>query len=110
MTFTGTEYTINACDSATDIVGFAWNAAEFCPRCTLAALGYASTLPVLGNSAALESAIKIYAEEGGFDPRTTDVPQPIFNGEDALDNDGRSRTCASCHESLVEQDDIEESE
>jgi hypothetical protein len=107
MTFNGTEYTINARGHASDIVGFAWNTEEFCPRCTLGALGYASTLPVLGNSAALESAIKIYAEEGGFDSQTTDVPQAIFNGEDALDDDGRSRTCATCHEPLIEQDDIE---
>lgn len=107
MTFTGTEYTINARGHATDIVGFAWNTEEFCPRCTLEALGYATTLPVLGNGAALESAIKIYAEEKKLDPQTTDVPQPIFNGEDAFDEDGRSRTCASCHEPLVEQDGLE---
>lgn len=109
MSFTGSGYEINTHGHATDIVGFAWNADEFCPRCTLGGLGYTTTGPVRGDSPTLESAIRVYAEEGGFDPQTTDVPQPIFNGEDAFFENGRSRTCGTCGEPFIEQDDEETS-
>src|SRR3954470_10607153 len=107
MPFNGTGFTHNYSGSSTDIVGYAWNADLWCPRCTLEALGYATTGPVVGGSASLESAIRVYAEENGLDPRTTDVPQPIFNGEDAvdIDGDGRAHRCCKCHEPLIEVDE-----
>ena len=60
----------------------------------------------------LESEIEIWAAENGLaDMReTTEVPQPIFNGEEAFDNDNRSKICCRCHEQLVEQDEPEEDE
>lgn len=94
---------------ATDVVGYAWNADDWCPRCVLEGMGVATTGPVRPG-AVLESEIAVYAAENGLDPETTDVPQPIFNGEDAVDNDGRSRRCCRCHEPLVETDEEPEEE
>lgn len=109
MVFTGTEYTINACGKSTDVVGYAWRTEEYCPRCTLEAMGMAITGPVRAG-AVLESEIEVWAAENGLtDMReTTEVPQPIFNGEEAVDNDGRAKTCCRCHEQLIEQDEPEE--
>jgi hypothetical protein len=111
MAWNGTTYEINAHGHATDVVGYVWNTEEFCPSCTLKGLGLLTTglpTPLL-----LESQIQIYGLEYGLeedDPRWKDtgvIPQPIFNGEEAYDEDGRARQCASCHEQLVEQDEDE---
>lgn len=109
MAWNGTEYVHAPRGHSTDVVGFSWNTDTYCPRCTLGSLGFATTGPVQGDSPALASAIKVYAEEGGFDPQTTDVPQPITNGEDALrsDGSGKSENCCICHEPLVEVDEVD---
>jgi hypothetical protein len=109
MAWNGTYYEINAHGHATDVVGFAYLADEWCPRCTLGLIGSVSTLPPL--PAIVESEIKLYGTEirdldvAGEDPRWRDsdtIPQPIFNGDDARDNNGRARTCAGCYEPLLE--------
>lgn len=82
---------------ATDVVGFAWNADEFCPRCTLEMLGITTTGPVRPG-AVLESEIETYVVEKGLQIHREDsnvVPQPIFNG-------GHPRHCGRCHEPLIE--------
>lgn len=110
MVFIGTEYTINACGHATDIVGYDWNTEKWCPRCTLDAMGVATTGP-LHYGRSLESEIETYVQENGLEiwrEDSTRVPQPVFNGEDAFDNDGRAERCCRCHERLVEQDEPEE--
>lgn len=93
----------------TDVVGFAYLAEEWCPRCTLGLIGAVATLPP--RPAIVESEIKLYGTEirdldaEGEDPRWRNsgtIPQPIFNGEDARDENGRARTCAGCHEPLLE--------
>jgi hypothetical protein len=111
MPFNGTGFTQSYSGHATDVVGYAWNTEDWCPRCVLGELGFATTGPVRPG-AVLESEIEIYAAENGLDPATTDVPQPIFNGDDALEGDGsgRSRRCCRCHELLVETDEEPEEE
>lgn len=92
---------------ATDVVGYAWNADDWCPPCTFkevieAPLNYASY-----RQDRMEMEIAAYAERNELDIETTECPQPIFNGEDALEGDGsgRSRRCCRCHEPLVETDE-----
>jgi hypothetical protein len=104
MTFTGTDYVYRHGGHATDVVGFAWNADDWCPRCVMEGIGMATTGPVRPG-AVLESEIALWARENGVDSETTDAPQPIFNGEDACDENGRSRRCCKCHEQLIEQDE-----
>jgi hypothetical protein len=110
MPFNGTGFTQHYGGRSTDVVGYAWNTEEWCPRCVLEAMGFATTGPVRPG-AVLESEIEIYAAENGLDRETTDVPQPIFN-DDALrgDSSGRSRRCCRCHEHLVETDEEPEEE
>jgi hypothetical protein len=90
----------------TNVVGFAWRTEDYCPRCTLEAMGMATTGPVR-YGAVLESEIDLWAEENGLTHmrETTEVPQPILDTDDALDNDGRPRTCCRCHEQLIEIDE-----
>ena len=96
----------------TNVVGFAWRTEDYCPRCTLDAMGIATTGPVR-YGATLESEIEIWAAENGLtDMReTTEVPQPVYDtGDDPLEGDGsgRSRRCCQCHEALIETDDEEQ--
>lgn len=94
---------------STDVVGYAWNTEIYCPRCLLEALGFATTGPVVPG-ATLESEIALWAAENGLELYREDsqrVPQPIFNGDDALDNDGRAQRCCRCHEPLIEIDEEE---
>lgn len=95
----------------TNVVGFAWRTEDYCPRCTLEAMGIATTGPVR-YGASLESEIDLWAEENGLSRmrETTEVPQPILDGDDATDNDGRPRRCCRCHEPLIETDEDEEQE
>lgn len=89
---------------ATDVVGYAHEADEFCPRCTLERLGVVTTGPVRPG-ATLESEIETYVVENGLQIHREDsnvVPQPIFNGEDAFEEDSSPRHCGRCHEPLVE--------
>lgn len=90
------------------VVGFAWRTEDYCPRCTLDAMGIATTGPVR-YGATLESEIDLWAAENGLTHmrETTEVPQPILDTDDALDNDGRSRRCCRCHERLIETDEEE---
>lgn len=90
----------------TNVVGFAWRTEDYCPRCTLDAMGMATTGPVR-YGASLESEIDLWAEENGLAHmrETTECPQPILDGDDALNNDGRPRTCCRCHEQLIEIDE-----
>jgi hypothetical protein len=106
MTFNGTGFTHNYSSHSTDIVGYAWRTEEYCPRCTLEAMGTSTTGPVRAG-AVLESEIEIWAAENGLSDmrETTEVPQPIFNSDDAFDNEGRPRTCCRCHEQLVESNE-----
>jgi hypothetical protein len=106
MPFNGTGFTQSYGGHATDVVGFAWNTENWCPRCTLEAMGFATTGPVRVG-AVLESEIAIYAAENGLDPETTDVPQPIFNGGDAVNDNGRPKICCRCQEQLIETDEEE---
>jgi len=96
----------------TNVVGFAWRTEEYCPRCTLDAMGMATTGPVR-YGASLEGEIEIWTAENGLTDmhETTEVPQPIYDtGTDALDDDGRARRCCRCHEPLVETDEDPEEE
>lgn len=96
---------------ATDVVGYAWNTEDWCPRCVLEAMGVATTGPVRPGPV-MESEIEIWAAANGLTHlrETTEVPQPIFNNDDALEGDGsgRSRRCCRCHEPLIETDETEE--
>lgn len=89
------------CGHATDVVGYAWRTEEWCPRDVLEALGFATTGPVRPGEV-LESEIRIWCAENGVDPETTEAPQPIFNSDEAYNDDGKPRTCCVCHETLVE--------
>lgn len=108
MPFNGTGFTQHYGGHSTDVVGYAWNTDDWCPRCTLEAMGMATTGPVRPG-ATLESEIDIWAAENSLTHMrdTTECPQPIFNSDDALDNDGRPRTCCRCHEQLIEVDEEE---
>lgn len=107
MAWNGTEYVHHYGGHATDIVGYAYCADTYCPRCTLALMGSVSTLPP--RQAIVESEIRIWGAEirdltDPEDPRWRDsdmIPQPIFLN-DACDEDDKPYTCASCHEGLVE--------
>jgi hypothetical protein len=109
MPFNGTGFTHNYSGHSTDIVGYAWNIEDWCPPCTFKAvieapLNYATFRPDR-----MEMEIAAYAERNGLDIETTECPQPIFNGEDAMDMDlGRSRRCCRCHEPLIETDEEEQ--
>jgi hypothetical protein len=106
MPFNGTGFTQSYGGHSTDVVGFAWNTESWCPRCTLEAMGFATTGPVRAGGV-LDSEIAIYAAENGLDLETTDVPQPIFNSDDAVDDNGRPKTCCRCQEQLIETDEEE---
>lgn len=110
MVFTGTEYTINAHGSATDVVGYDWNTEKWCVPCVLTALGV-TTPHTTRFGESLEDEITAWVKESGLEiwrEDSTRVPQPVFNGEGAYDNDGRAERCCRCHEQLVEQDEPEE--
>jgi hypothetical protein len=95
---------------STDIVGYAWDADVYCPRCTLERMGIGTTGPVRAG-AVMESEIAIWVAEEGLEMHREDsqrVPQPIFNSDDARDNDSRAYRCGSCHEPLIETDEEEE--
>lgn len=87
----------------TETVGYVWRTEDWCPRCILDALGFATTGPVRPGRV-LESEIETWVVENGLTHlrETTEVPQPILHSDDAYDNDGRPRACCRCHESLVE--------
>jgi hypothetical protein len=89
---------------ATDVVGYAWNADEFCTPCIQEALGIVTPHTTrFGES--MEDEIEAWVNEKGLQIHREDtnvVPQPIFNGEDAYDEDGRPRHCGRCHEPLIE--------
>lgn len=95
----------------TAVVGFAWRTEDYCPRCTLDGMGMATTGPVR-YGASLEGEIEIWAAENGLVNmrETTEVPQPIYDTDDVMDNDGRARRCCRCHEPLVETDEDTEEE
>jgi hypothetical protein len=98
---------------ATDVVGFAWDGDTYCPRCTLERMGVATTGPVIPGPV-MESEIDIWVIANGLEMHREDsqrVPQPIFNGEDAMDMDlGRACRCGRCHEPLIETDEEPEEE
>ena len=90
---------------ATDVVGYAWNADEFCPPCVFWAVVEAPSKETSFQADRLEAEIEAYVKRNGIQVHREDsnvVPQPIFNGEDARDEDGRPRHCGRCHEPLVE--------
>jgi hypothetical protein len=96
---------------ATDVVGYAWDADNYCPRCVLELMGVATTGPVHPGPV-LESEIDVWAAANGLSHmrETTECPQPIFNSEEAYEEDGRARRCGRCHEPLVETDEETEEE
>jgi hypothetical protein len=106
MPWNGTGFTHRYGGHSTDVVGYAYNTEEWCPSCTLLLVGS----PPSARPEDLEREIRLYGETirdlvDPEDPRWKDstvIPQPIFSGGDAYDDDGRPRACAGCHEELVE--------
>lgn len=111
MPWNGSTFVQHYGGHSTDVVGYAWNTEIYCPRCLLEALGLATTGPVVPG-ATLESEIALWAAENDLElyrEDSTRVPQPILNGEDAMDMDlGRAQRCCRCHEPLIETDEEEQ--
>lgn len=110
MSWNGTSFVQHYGGHSTDVVGYAWDTEIFCPRCTLERMGMATTGPVRAG-AVMESEIAIWVAEQGLEMHREDsqrVPQPVFNGQEAVDEDGRAHRCGGCHEPLIETDEEEQ--